>query len=79
MSKTNNQVIILKKIGEVVVSKMEITMRRCAMTDTTRQNIIQHIDGIIKEGELQEEPTHKKFLFVQKEGNREVKRGWIAA
>ena len=79
MSKTNNQVIILKKIGEVVVSKMEITTRRDAMTDTTRQNITQHIDGIIKEGELQEEPTRKKFLFVQKEGNREVKRGWIAA
>ena len=66
-------------LGEVVVSEMERTTRRDAMTDTTRQNITQHIDGIIKEGELQEEPTRKKFLFVQKEGNRGVKRGWIAA
>lgn len=39
----------------------------------------QPMDGIIKEGELQAGLTHKKFLFVQKEGNREVKRGWIAA
>jgi hypothetical protein len=42
--------------------------------DTTQQNISQHIDGILKDGELLEEPTHKKFLLVQTEGKRQVKR-----
>jgi hypothetical protein len=42
--------------------------------DTTQQNISQHIDGIFKDGELQSEATHKKFLLVQPEGRRQVKR-----
>lgn len=42
--------------------------------DTTQQNISQHIDGIFKDGELQAEATHKKFLLVQTEGKRQVKR-----
>jgi hypothetical protein len=42
--------------------------------DTTQQNISQHIDGILKDGELAENSTHKKFLLVQQEGSREVKR-----
>ena len=41
---------------------------------TTQQNISQHIINIYDEGELQEEATHKKFLSVRQEGNREVKR-----
>ena len=30
--------------------------------DTTQQNVSQHIDGIFRDGELQTEATHKKFL-----------------
>jgi hypothetical protein len=42
--------------------------------DTTQQNISQHIDGVYKDAELSLESTHKKFLLVQTEGKRQVKR-----
>ena len=42
--------------------------------DTTRENIVQHIKNILQEGELSENRTCKKFLQVQTEGNRQVKR-----
>ena len=42
--------------------------------DTTQQNISQHIDSIYKDGELDYEATHKKFLLVRSEGTRQVKR-----
>lgn len=42
---------------------------------TTQQNISQHIDNIYRDGELNTEATHKKFLLVRQEGNRQVKRG----
>jgi len=41
---------------------------------TTQQNISLHIKNIYEDDELQEISTHKNFLLVQKEGNREVKR-----
>ena len=41
---------------------------------TTRQNIEQHINNIYMDNELTEDLTCKKFLQVQKEGNRNVKR-----
>ena len=41
---------------------------------TTQQNISLHIKNIYEDKELQEDATHKNFLLVQKEGNREVKR-----
>jgi len=41
---------------------------------TTQQNISQHIQNIIEEGELSQEATHKKFLSVQIEGSRNVRR-----
>ena len=40
---------------------------------TTQQNISQHINSIYNDKELPSS-TNKKFLLVQKEGNREVKR-----
>ena len=40
---------------------------------TTQQNVALHIANIYKDDELGEE-THKKFLLVQTEGNRQVKR-----
>jgi hypothetical protein len=42
--------------------------------DTTQQNISQHIEGIYGDGELPDGATHKKFLLVQTEGSRQVKR-----
>ena len=42
--------------------------------DTTQPNISMHIDGILEDGELSAEATHKKFLLVQAEGKRQVKR-----
>ena len=41
---------------------------------TTKQNIGQHINNIIDDGELSEDSTVKKFFTVQKEGSREVSR-----
>ncbi len=42
--------------------------------DTTRNNITMHINEICSTYELDEKSTSKKFLLVQKEENREVKR-----
>jgi len=42
--------------------------------DTTQQNVSQHIESILKDGELSDLATNKKFLLVQTEGNRQVKR-----
>ena len=41
---------------------------------TTQQNISLHIQNIYEEGELHEEATHKKTLWVRHEGNRKVER-----
>ena len=41
---------------------------------TTQQNISQHINSIYKDNELLTDSTNKKFLLVQQEGNRNVKR-----
>jgi hypothetical protein len=41
---------------------------------TTQQNISQHVQNIYEEGELIDEATHKKFLSVRQEGNRQVQR-----
>lgn len=42
--------------------------------DTTRNNITMHINEIYNTYELDADSTSKKFLLVQKEGNREVQR-----
>ncbi|BBO90750.1 virulence RhuM family protein [Desulfosarcina ovata] len=41
---------------------------------TTQQNISLHIRNVYEEGELAPEGTHKKFLSVQQEGKRQVRR-----
>lgn len=41
---------------------------------TTQENISMHIKNIYKDNELNYEATNKKFLLVQKEGTRNVKR-----
>ncbi|MCL2630709.1 MAG: virulence RhuM family protein [Firmicutes bacterium] len=42
--------------------------------DSSQQNIAHHISGVISDGELTEVATHKKYLLVQQEGNRNVER-----
>ena len=42
--------------------------------DTTRNNITVHINEIYNTYELDENSTSKKFLLVQREGNKKVKR-----
>ena len=41
---------------------------------TTQENISMHIKNIYKDGELENNSTNKKFLLVQKEETRNVKR-----
>jgi hypothetical protein len=41
---------------------------------TTQQNISLHIQNILEEGELSPEATHKDFLLVRREGERNVER-----
>ena len=42
--------------------------------DTTQQNIAKHIQNIYADNELSDEATHKKYLLVRQEGNRNVQR-----
>ncbi|ACU92337.1 MULTISPECIES: virulence protein [Capnocytophaga] len=42
--------------------------------NTSKQNISLHIQNIFEEGELIPDSTVKKFLTVQKEGPRDVRR-----
>lgn len=41
---------------------------------TSQQNVSLHLQNIYEEGELAAEATHKEFLSVRREGNREVRR-----
>jgi len=41
---------------------------------TTQQNVSLHVRNIYEEGELAPETTHKDFLLVRQEGNRQVNR-----
>ena len=41
---------------------------------TTQQKISQHIDNIYKDDELTPKATHKDFLLVRQEGNRQEQR-----
>lgn len=52
-----------------------LTQKQLAeLFQTTQQNISGHIQNVYAEGELDREATHKKFLSVQREGEREVRR-----
>ena len=42
--------------------------------DTTKQNVSQHIDNILEDGELEANRTVKNFLTVREEGKRKVLR-----
>ena len=52
-----------------------LTQKQLAdLFEVTKQNVSQHIIAIYKENELEKNPKVKKFLTIQKEGNREVTR-----
>lgn len=52
-----------------------LTLNQLAeLFQTTKQNISLHIKNIYSDGELPEVATVKKYLTVQQEGNRSVKR-----
>jgi hypothetical protein len=80
-SKENNIIIYQDDNGITNVSvrfedeDLWLTQKQLAeIYDTTQQNVSQHIDGIIQDGELLDGATHKKFLLVQTEGVRQVQR-----
>ncbi len=53
-----------------------LTINKIAeLFNTTKQNISYHLQNIYDSGELAKKPTVKKILTVQKEGERNVKRG----
>lgn len=78
----NNQIIIYNtEDGEMKIKvKVEddtvwLSQKQMAeLFQTTIPNINQHINNIIKEEELAKKATIKKFLIVQKEGGRDIKR-----
>lgn len=79
--KQNNIMIYEDKDGVTKVSvkfideDIWLTQNQIAeIYKTSQQDISFHIKNIYKDGELQDISTHKKFLLVQKEGNRNVKR-----
>ena len=77
----NNMIIYVSKDGNVKVDvniqNEDIWMSQDIMAslyDTTKNNISMHLKNIFDEGELEKNSTVKKFLTVQSEGNRQVKR-----
>ncbi len=83
MKKINSQIVIYKnQNGQIKIdvrfdgNTVWLTQNSLAeLFQTTKQNVGQHIKNIIEDGELLENSTVKNFFTVQKEGNREVKRG----
>lgn len=82
MDENNNEIMIYEDkdgITKVNVKFMneDIWLTQNQLADiykTTQQNISLHIQSIYKDGELQDTSTNKKFLLVQNEGTRNVKR-----
>lgn len=82
MEKKTNEIMIyedkdgITKINVKFVNEdIWLTQNQIAeIYKTTQQNISQHISSIYKDNELLADSTNKKFLLVQQEGNRNVKR-----
>ncbi len=77
-----SQIIIYKtETGETKIDvrfeNKTVWLTQNALADlfqTTKNNISQHVKNIFEEGELIQNATVKKFLTVQNEGKREIKR-----
>lgn len=82
MDENNSQIIIYQtENGETKLDvrfqdeTVWLTQKLMAeLFQTSIPNINIHLKNIFEEGELEENRTIKKFLIVQQEGNREVKR-----
>ena len=82
MQKNENNIIIYQdedgvtKVSVRLVDEVIwLTQNQIAeIYKTTKQNISLHINNIYKDNELEKDSTNKKFLLVQNEGNRNVKR-----
>ncbi len=82
MSKNDNNIIIYQ--DEDGITKVNVRFvdediwlnqnQIAKIYKTTQENISMHIRNIYKEQELNNDSTNKKFLLVQNEGNRQVKR-----
>ena len=85
MNQKNNEILIyedkngLTKVNVKFVNEdIWLTQNQLAeIYQTTQQNISQHINEIYKDKELLDISTNKKFLLVQKEGARDVKRNQL--
>ncbi len=81
MDKENKLILYKDDDGQVSVNvrfageDVWLTQEQLAtIYNTTQQNISQHVLNIYEDKELDENPTHKKFLLVRLEGKRNVKR-----
>ena len=79
--KKNNLIIYQDEDGVTKISvrfsedDVWVTQQQLAeVYNTSQQNISYHIDCIYDERELSKESTHKKYLLVRTEGERQVKR-----
>lgn len=80
--KLQSQIVIYKtKDGQTKIdvrfdkNTVWLTQNELAILyQTTKNNISQHVKNIFDENELDKKATVKKFLTVQKEGNRNIKR-----
>ena len=82
MEKKTNEIMIYEDKDEITKINVKFVNEDIWLTKnqiaeiykTTQQNISQHINSIYKDNELLADSTNKKFLLVQQEGNRNVKR-----
>lgn len=81
MDKKNEMLIYEDKDGmtkvNVKFTDEDIWLTQNQLADiykTTQENISMHISNIYKDSELPKDSTNKKFLLVQSEGSRSVKR-----
>lgn len=80
--KNNNHLIIYQDDNGLVKVNVRFANEDVWLTqgqlaeiyDTTQQNIALHIKNIYADGELTDEATHKKYLLVRREGDRNVQR-----
>ena len=81
MDKENKLILYKDEEGKVNVNVRfadeEVWLTQQQLADiycTTKQNVSQHIDNILTDGELDENLTVKNFLTVRQEGKRQVQR-----
>ncbi len=81
----NNKIILYQDDNEITRVSVRfadedlwLTQNQLAeIYDTTKQNISQHIDNILNDGELDINRTVKEFLTVRQEGYRQVQRNIV--